>query len=54
MDMRKIDNSLIVTTLMLTIGFGFVVEGSFPPEIDGSSSDDQYSRWPPVGHLSTS
>ncbi|CAE8626349.1 unnamed protein product, partial [Polarella glacialis] len=31
MDSRKIDNSLIVTTLMLSIGFGFVVEGTFPP-----------------------
>eukprot|EP00928_Gymnodinium_smaydae_P027613 TRINITY_DN2129_c1_g1_i3.p1 TRINITY_DN2129_c1_g1~~TRINITY_DN2129_c1_g1_i3.p1 ORF type:complete len:356 (-),score=74.47 TRINITY_DN2129_c1_g1_i3:158-1162(-) len=31
MDARKIDNSMIVTTLMLTIGFGFVVEGTFPP-----------------------
>lgn len=31
MDGRKLDNSMIVTTLMLTIGFGFVVEGTFPP-----------------------
>eukprot|EP00927_Polykrikos_kofoidii_P062250 TRINITY_DN57060_c0_g1_i1.p1 TRINITY_DN57060_c0_g1~~TRINITY_DN57060_c0_g1_i1.p1 ORF type:complete len:367 (-),score=37.27 TRINITY_DN57060_c0_g1_i1:109-1209(-) len=27
----KIDNSLIVATLMLGIGFGFAVEGTFPP-----------------------
>eukprot|EP00929_Paragymnodinium_shiwhaense_P002117 TRINITY_DN102309_c0_g1_i1.p1 TRINITY_DN102309_c0_g1~~TRINITY_DN102309_c0_g1_i1.p1 ORF type:complete len:390 (-),score=59.22 TRINITY_DN102309_c0_g1_i1:114-1283(-) len=28
----KLDNSMIVATLMLSIGFGFVVEGTFPPE----------------------
>eukprot|EP00929_Paragymnodinium_shiwhaense_P061917 TRINITY_DN30922_c2_g2_i1.p1 TRINITY_DN30922_c2_g2~~TRINITY_DN30922_c2_g2_i1.p1 ORF type:complete len:318 (-),score=35.86 TRINITY_DN30922_c2_g2_i1:349-1302(-) len=33
-DMHKgqIDNALIVSTLMLTMGFGFVVEGTFPPK----------------------
>eukprot|EP00927_Polykrikos_kofoidii_P062254 TRINITY_DN57065_c0_g1_i1.p1 TRINITY_DN57065_c0_g1~~TRINITY_DN57065_c0_g1_i1.p1 ORF type:complete len:391 (-),score=40.67 TRINITY_DN57065_c0_g1_i1:60-1202(-) len=31
MQKEKIDNALIVATLMLTIGFGFGVEGTFPP-----------------------
>lgn len=31
MEMRNIDTSLIVSTLMLSIGFGFVVEGTYPP-----------------------
>jgi len=28
----RLDNLMVVVTLMLTVGFGFVVEGTFPPE----------------------
>jgi len=28
----RLDNLFVVVTLMLTVGFGFVVEGTFPPE----------------------
>ena len=31
--MSSLDNLLVVATLMLSIGFGFVVEGTFPPEV---------------------
>mmetsp|Transcript_108505 Transcript_108505/g.317455 ORF Transcript_108505/g.317455 Transcript_108505/m.317455 type:complete len:377 (-) Transcript_108505:4-1134(-) len=31
MDGRKLDTRMIVATLLLAIGFGFVVEGTFPP-----------------------
>ncbi|CAJ1327071.1 unnamed protein product [Effrenium voratum] len=27
----SLDNLMVVATLMLSIGFGFVVEGTFPP-----------------------
>eukprot|EP00929_Paragymnodinium_shiwhaense_P054281 TRINITY_DN27196_c0_g2_i1.p1 TRINITY_DN27196_c0_g2~~TRINITY_DN27196_c0_g2_i1.p1 ORF type:complete len:633 (+),score=59.15 TRINITY_DN27196_c0_g2_i1:235-1899(+) len=30
--MSGLDNLMVVATLMLSIGFGFVVEGTFPPE----------------------
>lgn len=36
----SLDNMMVVATLMLSIGFGFVVEGTYPPadeEIDGES-----------------
>eukprot|EP00931_Biecheleriopsis_adriatica_P050017 TRINITY_DN28946_c0_g1_i2.p1 TRINITY_DN28946_c0_g1~~TRINITY_DN28946_c0_g1_i2.p1 ORF type:complete len:433 (-),score=87.96 TRINITY_DN28946_c0_g1_i2:42-1319(-) len=31
MDSRKLDTKMIISTLLLSIGFGFVVEGTFPP-----------------------
>lgn len=30
--MSSLDNLMVVATLMLTLGFGFVVEGTFPPK----------------------
>lgn len=37
--MSNLDNSMVVSTLMLSIGFGFVVEGTFPPNQAESLKD---------------
>lgn len=37
--MSNLDNSMLVSTLMLSIGFGFVVEGTFPPNQAESLKD---------------
>uniref|UniRef100_A0A7S4W1E0 Uncharacterized protein n=1 Tax=Alexandrium monilatum TaxID=311494 RepID=A0A7S4W1E0_9DINO len=37
LDGRKIDTNMIVATLLLAIGFGFVVEGTFPASDPGKS-----------------
>lgn len=35
----SLDNLMVVATLMLSIGFGFVVEGTFPPEASEALED---------------
>lgn len=49
-DSRKMDNSMLVATLMLTIGFGFVVEGTFPVEAPDKDSPKMaaYQQLAPV------
>mmetsp|Transcript_73981 Transcript_73981/g.205633 ORF Transcript_73981/g.205633 Transcript_73981/m.205633 type:complete len:357 (-) Transcript_73981:34-1104(-) len=45
MDARKIDTIMIVTVLMLSVGFGFVVEGTFPsqePEVTSFNTTSEY------------
>mmetsp|Transcript_104100 Transcript_104100/g.303938 ORF Transcript_104100/g.303938 Transcript_104100/m.303938 type:complete len:361 (-) Transcript_104100:104-1186(-) len=39
MDGRKLDTNMIIATLLLGIGFGFVVEGTFPGEKDKQHSE---------------
>merc|ERR1719253_961236 len=45
MDQRKIDNGMIVTTLMLSIRFGFVVEGTFPPTPEDGETGQHAARY---------
>lgn len=39
--MSSLDNLMVVSTLMLSIGFGFVVDGTFPPK-----KAERLSDWP--------
>jgi len=41
MDGRRLDTRMIVATLLLAIGFGFVVEGTFPAPDPGGGSSKQ-------------
>ena len=41
MDGRQLDTRMIVMTLLLSIGFGFVVEGTFPPSDPGQTDPKQ-------------
>ncbi|CAK9094066.1 unnamed protein product, partial [Durusdinium trenchii] len=40
----SLDNLMVVATLMLSIGFGFVVEGTFPPAEKDYEYDDLERR----------
>lgn len=44
---RKLDTGMIVATIMLTIGFGFVVEGTFPPKTsaDNVQASEEQRPW---------